>query len=293
MGRAVLARLLRGGHAVRLLVRNPRSSAVSAFANRDAVTAVQADVLNASTLAPAFKGADAVIHLVGIISEAGPSNFTNVHVNGTRNVVAAAQQSGLNRFIHMSALGTRPAAVSRYHQTKWAAEEIVRQSGLGYTIFRPSLIFGPDDQFVNLLATLAKFSPVIPLLASPQAHFQPIAVESVADAFVGAVNCPGALGKTLDLCGPEALTFEQMVDAILEVLGRRRWRWRVPPTLARLQASAFEWIFPHLLRRPPPLNRDQLIMLAEDHHGDSKPANELLGLNPIRFKQGIARYLGK
>jgi len=293
VGRAVLARLLRAGHVVRLLARNPSSPALRTLANADAVSVFPGDVLSAPTLAPAFEGADAVIHLVGIISESGASNFSRVHVAGTQNVVAAAQRGGLKRFIHMSALGTRPAAVSRYHRTKWEAEEIVRRSGLSFTIFRPSLIFGPSDQFVNLLATLARVSPVIPILASRQAHFQPLAVEVVAEAFVRALDAAAAANRTLDLCGPEALTFEQILDAILEVSGRRRLRWRVPPILARWQATWFEWIFPRLLRRPPPLNRDQLIMLAEDHRGDARTANDLFGLSPVRFREGIARYLGK
>src|SRR5206468_12073467 len=104
------------------------------------------DVLDASSLEGALTGMAAVIHLVGIISEVGRSTFENVHTRGTQDMVAAAQRSGVKRFLQMSALGTRPKAASRYHQTKWAAEEAVRRSGLDFTIFRPSLIYGPQDQ---------------------------------------------------------------------------------------------------------------------------------------------------
>ena len=99
---------------------------------------------------------EAVVHLVGIISEVGQNTFENVHPRGTENIVAAARAADVTRFIHMSALGTRPNAASRYHQSKWAAEEIVRRSGLAWTIFRPSIIYGPGDGFVNLFARMSR-----------------------------------------------------------------------------------------------------------------------------------------
>ena len=107
---------------------------------------------------------DAVIHLVGIISEVGRSTFEDIHISGTRNIVMTAQKAGIKRFVHMSALGARPNSVSRYHQSKWTAEEIVRGSGLDYTLFRPSIIYGPGDHFVNLFARMARFSPVLPVM---------------------------------------------------------------------------------------------------------------------------------
>ena len=183
----------------------------------------------------------------------------------------------------MSALGTRPNAASRYHQTKWAAEELVRHSGLEFTIFRPSLIYGPQDQFINLFARIIRLSPVVPLLGSPRARFQPVPVEAVAAAFARSLGEPKSIGQTYDLCGPEALTLSEIVDRILAVLQRRRLKLQVPLSLARCQAGLLEFVFRRLLRKASPLSRDQLLMLQEDNVGNPQPANELwLSKRPAR-----------
>ena len=191
----------------------------------------------------------------------------------------------------MSALGTRPGAVSRYHRSKWAAEEIVRASRLDYTIFRPAIIYGPGDGFVNLFAGIARRSPVLPVMGSGQSRFQPIAVEDVAGCFVRALSEARSVGETCDLCGTEVFTLNEILDAILEVTGRKRLKLHVPLWLARIQAALVEFVFPVLLRKAAPLNRDQLVMLQEDNIGDSQAAIELFGLKPVLFREGIERYL--
>jgi NADH dehydrogenase len=239
----------------------------------------------------AMRGCDAVIHLVGIISEAGSQTFENVHTRLTETMVRAAKQAGVRRFVHMSALGTRANAVARYHQTKWAAEEIVRASGLDWTIFRPSIIYGPDDGFVNLFARVARFSPVVPLVGGGHSKFQLISVNNVARCFVAALMEPQAIGRTFDLCGDEVLTLRQIVDAVLAATERRRWKLPLPFGVANFQAAAAEILFAKLLGRPPPLNRDQLLMLREDNVGDGRDANALFGLKHETFAAGIGRYL--
>jgi NADH dehydrogenase len=292
VGLEVVRQLHDAGHGIRILVRRRNSPRAQEAISRYGAEAHPGDVLDADSLGGAVQGMEVVIHLVGIISEVGESTFENVHTRGTGNLVTAVRQAGTRRFVHMSALGTRPAATSRYHQTKWAAEELVRHSGLDYTIFRPSLIYGPEDQFVNLFARIIRLSPVVPLIGSPYARFQPIPVEAVAAAFVKALGQPKAAGQTYDLCGPEALTLSEMVDRILEVLQRKRLKLQVPLSLARCQAAILEFLFRRLLRRASPLNRDQLIMLQEDNVGTPQPANQLFGLKPLPFREGIARYLG-
>ena len=168
------------GHRVHLLARSPESPATREVAHRYSAKVHPGNVLDAASLRGAFTGMDAVIHLVGIISEVGDQTFENVHVRGTRNMVFAAQDADVRRFPPHERLGTRPDARSRYHQTKWAAEDCVRRSGLDWTIFRPSLIYGPGDGFVNLFAKIIRFSPVVPLLGSRSAQFQPVSVKSVA-----------------------------------------------------------------------------------------------------------------
>ena len=171
MGREIVRQLHAAGHTIRILARSPPPPRVQEAVSRWGAEVHPGDVLEPLRSAGRLAGTDAVIHLVGIISEVGDSTFENVHTRGTRNMVAAAQQAGVRRFVHMSALGTRPNAASRYHQSKWAAEEMVRHSGLEFTIFRPSLIYGPQDQFINLFAKIIRLSPVVPLLGSPRARF--------------------------------------------------------------------------------------------------------------------------
>ncbi|MDB6125289.1 MAG: NAD-dependent epimerase/dehydratase [Pedosphaera sp.] len=248
-------------------------------------------MLDTSTLPAGLKNIDAVIHLVGIISEVGRNTFEQVHTHGTQNMVVAAQQAGVKRFIHMSALGTRPNAISRYHRSKWAAEEFVRASGLDYTIFRPSIIYGLQDHFVNLFARMTRFSPVLPVIGRGQSKLQPVPVADVAKCFVKALTEPTSIGQTYDLAGRDVLTFEQVLDEILQVTNRKRWKLHLPLPVARLQATLLEFIFPKLLGKAPPLNRDQLIMLGEDNVGNPEPANKLFDLKPISFREGIASYL--
>lgn len=239
---------------------------------------VPADFRQPSALATAFAGADAILHLVGIISEYRTQTFEEAHVATTARVVEGARTAGVRRFIHMSALGTRPEAPSRYHRTKWAAERLVGASGLDWTLMRPSVVYGPEDQFTNLFARMASWSPVLPVMGSGTCLLQPVSVENVAQAFVGALSTPAAIGRCLDLCGPERMTLPALLQAILEAQGRKRWLLRVPRSLARGQAALLEWIFPHLLASPPPLNRDQLLMLDEDNVGDGTEADRLFGL---------------
>ncbi len=291
VGREVVRQLHEAGHSLRILARSTRSRQVQEAVTRWGAEVHPGNVVDAASLDRAVRGAEAVVHLVGIISEVGDSTFENVHVRGTQNIVGAAQQAGVRRLVHMSALGTRPSAASRYHQSKWAAEERVRRSGLDFTIFRPSVIYGPRDQFINLYARIIRVSPVVPLLGSPGARFQPVPVEAVAAAFVGSLGEPKAVGQTYDLCGPEPLTLSDIVDQILEVMQVRRVKMQVPLSLARCQAACLEFLYGRLLRKAPPLNRDQLIMLQEDNVGNPQPTNELFRLRSAPLREGISRYL--
>jgi NADH dehydrogenase len=289
VGEALVQHLQREGHAVRMLVRN---QSLGETRERTGAEIHIGNVLDAESLRGALKEIDAVIHLVGIISEVGQSTFENIHVRGIRNVVAAAKEQGIKRFVYMSALGTRANAVSRYHKTKWEAEEIVRGSGLDYTIFRPSLIFGPRDMFVNLFAKIIRRSPVVPILGRRDAKFQPVAIETVADAFVKSLTEPGAINQTFDLAGPEIFTMSEIIDQILAMMRRKRLKVHIPAVMARIQAAFLEFLYPIILRKAPPLNRDQLIMLMEDNVGNAQPANELFGLRQVPFRDGIVQYLG-
>jgi uncharacterized protein YbjT (DUF2867 family) len=286
VGREITCQLGVAGHAVRLLARHPNTRVLT-----QGTTISTGNILDPASLADACAGMDAVIHLVGIISEAGAQTFENVHTRGTENVVRAAQAAGVKRYIQMSALGTRPAARARYHQSKWRAEEIVRSSGLDWTLFRPSIIYGPGDGFVNLFAKIIRRSPIVPVIGNGKTKFQPVPVSMVAGAFVKSLSESAAAGKTFDLAGTETLTLDEIVDSVLQTMKRRRLKAHIPFGIARMQAALLEFVWGKLLRRPPPLNRDQVLMLQEDNVGDGRPATRLFGLEPGYFAESIAGYL--
>ncbi|HEX4139979.1 MAG TPA: NAD(P)H-binding protein [Candidatus Methylacidiphilales bacterium] len=227
VGQEVVAELLRLGQRVRLLVRDPEKAARLSLARQ--VELVQGDVLKPGTLPAALAGVKAVIHLVGFILETPRISYEQGHFEATRNVLLAAQQAGVTRWIQMSAAGTRPYARSRYHLTKWRAEELVRQSGLDWTIFRPSLIYGYDerDRLLNLLKRVLTFPAdlaqldSLPLIDGGRPLVQPVSVKEVARCFAAAPTQPAAIGRTFDLVGPLAFPWREMVLKILAALGRK------------------------------------------------------------------------
>lgn len=291
VGMEILRLLHNTGHRPHLLTRDPQSPSSKAASDLCGGRVRVGNVLESDSLPKACSGMDAVIHLVGIISEIGEQTFENVIARGTQNMVFAAKNAGVPRFLHMSAIGARAGAASRYHQSKWTAEERVRRSSLGWTIFRPSIIYGPGDGFVNLLAKIIRWSPMVPVFGDGQTKFQPVTVKCVGTAFLKTLAEPRTIGETYDLCGPETLTYEEMLAQIAAVLGRRRLVVHLPIGMARAQARLFETLFPKWLHRPPPLNCDQLVMLQEDNVGNPGPANELFGLRHGTFREGIAAYL--
>lgn len=291
VGREVLRQLHTAGHEARVILRDTKAAA-DRLPQPTCVTGFhRGDVTDLRSLTGAARGCDAVIHLVGIISEFGSATFEKLHVEATRNMVATTQADGVERFIHMSALGTRADALSHYHRTKWAAEEVVRRSGLNHTIFRPSVIYGPEDHFVNLFARLSKWTPLLPVIGPGAARMQPVAVKTVARCFVQALTQPECIGQTYDVCGPEKLTLPQILDAISEATGRRRGKVHIPLPVARLQAAVLELVMGKVLRKPPPLNRDQLIMLEEDNVGDAGPVEQTFHLRQAGFAEAIREYL--
>lgn len=291
VGRQVLQQLHQAGHQARLLTRSTKAAAERLPPSQGLTEFHRGDVTEPRSLSGAARGCDAVIHLVGIIREFGAVTFERLHVDATRNVIAMAQADGVGRFLHMSALGTRAGAVARYHQTKWRAEILVRNSGLDSTIFRPSLIHGPEDQFVNQFERLSRWMPFLPILGSGTARLQPVSVHLVARSFVRALTTPDSIGQTYDLCGPDRLTLGEILDAILSATGRKRFKVRIPLPLARAQAALLDILLGRLLHIPPPLSRDQVQMLQEDNVGNPEPARELFGLEPVSFNVGIRTYL--
>jgi len=273
--------LLARGHQLRLLTHSRRGGEESG------IEYAGGDVTSAAECAAGAKGCDAVINLVGIIREF-PSRgitYSRLHVEATGNMLAAAQENGISRYLQMSALGSRPEAVSGYHRSKYAAEELVVASGLDYTIFRPSLIFGPKDAFVNMLAGFIRTSPLVPVIGDGLYRLQPIAADDVARCFALALEKPETAGRSYNICGPDRLSYLEIIDVIAKVLGKSFvFKLKNPLLLMRLVTPLLEGFSCY------PLTSDQITMLLEESICDGS-WQETFGFTPVGFEEGVKRYL--
>lgn len=286
VGRHVARLLVSRGHRVRALVRPSARSARPGALSGVAQEAVPGDLADPTALAALARGADALVHLVGIITESGAATFEAVHVAGTRRVLAAAADARVKRFVHMSAVGARdhPGATP-YHRTKWRGEELVRGAGLAYAIFRPSIISGPESAPIRTLARLHRWSPLVPVFGDGGFPTQPVWIEDVALAFALAVE-NAALSGAFELGGPAVLSYEAFLRAIGRAAGHPRPLMHVPLALVRAAARVFDLVGPLA-----PLTSDQLHMLVE---GSATPANAIestFGIRALPFEEGLTRYL--
>lgn len=283
IGQAVVNALLEAGYPVRCMIRVTSPKA----AWKGALEATVGDIREKASFEKAVRECWAVIHLVGIIVESRGSTFEAIHVGGTRNVVEAAVEAGVKKFIHMSALGTRPTARSQYHQTKWRGEEIVRGCGLDYTIFRPSIIFGPGDEFFSQLARLLRRMPVFPVVGSGEYRMQPVWLGDLVRILVAGLSTPGALGQAIEVGGPEQLSYNEMIASLMEVTGVHRPTVHLPLGLVRPLVSIMGFL------PRPPVTRDQLTMLLEDNVCDLSQVRSMFGIEPlVSLREGLSQYLG-
>ncbi len=283
VGSHVIKRLRQDNVPVRGLVRNTGK----AQALKDVGAELAAgDISDPVSLDAAMQGIERVIHLVGIIQEGRGFTFRSVHVEGTRNVLAAAKKAGVKHFFLQSALGTRPAAKSAYHKTKWEAEELVRHSGIPFTILRPSLIYGPGDQFTIRLSEMIRLSPVLPVIGTGKSKIQPISIDDVVSCIVKAVTGGAFLNKTFEIGGPEQLTYEEVTREIADAMGIRRPTVHMPMFFMRTAAKLMETVLPK-----PPVTTDQLVMLLEDNVCDVKDIREAFGVEPVKFREGLRKFI--
>ena len=267
---------------VRLLVRDAARAERLRGPN---VEFVKGDVTRPESLRGAIDGCDAVIHLVGIIEESGPGagSFDTVIRQGTENVLAEAQRAGVGHFVHMSALGATDDPDLPYMQAKWRAEGAVRASALPWTIVRPSVVFGPGDGFINPLALLVK-SPITPVVGDGQSRFMPVAIGEVAEIFAATPGRTERQGQTFELGGGKIYTFEQMLDAIGNELGKHHPRVKVPVPLISAVVRLSKPL-PKALR--PPVTTEQLKMLKSNNTTDHSATGTLLGRPALALEDGL------
>lgn len=290
VGTHLVNRLLHEGHAVAVLARDPRKTR-----NRYSrpVETVPGDVLERASLAAAAAGRDAVIHLVGIIHERGPQTFERLHREAVENAVAACAAAGVTRYLHMSAMGAAEDAPSEYGRSKAAGERAVRVSRLSWTIFRPSIVFGPGDGFVSLLAPIVRYNPgFIPVIGPGTTRFQPVSIHDVARVFAAALAMPATAGRTFEVGGPEVFTLNDIYREIAAAVGRPGKRLvHFPLWYGRLLARGFEWLARRGVLEAPPLTRDQLRSLSRDNAADVSDTVATFGGEWKRFRPGIREYL--
>jgi NADH dehydrogenase len=285
----VIDELVARGYRVNALVNRRKL-------DRSDVQSIEGGLFSDRALDEGMRGVDAVIHLVGIIMER-PSNgitFERMHFEGTRRVVDAAKRNGVKRYVHMSALGSRPDAVSNYHKTKYRAEEYVRGSGLDWTIIRPSFIHGPRGEFMQMEAKWAR-GKAPPFLFMPYfgaglmgrggaGNLQPVYVGDVARAFADALEKTRMIGEVYPIGGPDVVTWPQMHHLVSRaIIGRERAAVALPAWYAK----AITHVVPAPLL---PFNRDQVIMSQEDNTCDLSKFVDAFGWTPRGFEESVTSY---
>lgn len=289
LGRYVVRQLARAGYRLRVVARNPEAALHLKTAGDVGQIALIAGNLNdMSTIAPALKGAYAVVNLVGVLAEGGSQGFSRLHAQGAERLAFAAHIAGVQRFIHISALGVDKAQNSAYARSKLNGEKAVQAAFPNATILRPSVVFGAEDNFFNQFARMASLAPALPLIGGGKTTFQPVYVGDIAQAVETSLARADTAGETYELGGPHTYSFRQILEYILLLIGRSRLLVTIPFPLASLIGSVAQ-----LLPRPP-LTRDQVKLLK--HHnvvGRDTKCFAHLGITPTAIEMVVPGYLAR
>jgi uncharacterized protein YbjT (DUF2867 family) len=288
IGRHIVQRLAAAGHSIRIAGRDTeRAARLCTMGGVGQITPIAASITDEASSARAVAGADIVINLVGILFESRAGDFQRIQAEGAGRVARLAAAAGAKQFLLLSAIGADAGSPSLYAQTKAAGEAAVLAAFPSAIILRPSVVFGPDDQFFNRFAGLAAMLPFMPVVAG-ETRFQPVYVGDVADAAMAALADPAAAGKVFELGGPRAMSMRQVLRYILDVTGRRRPMIALPEGFVRLQARLGE------LLPTPPLTRDQLILLGKDNVVSPNALGfQALGIEPKAVEAIVPAYLAR
>jgi uncharacterized protein YbjT (DUF2867 family) len=282
VGSHLLRRLVKSSSApVRGLVRKPRTGV------REGVEPVVGDLTRPETLGPALAGVSTVVHAAAITGdqkEPYRGAYDQINRVGTENLVAAAREAGVGRFVLMSGLGTAPAPAGTYMAARWAMEEAVRGSGIPHVILQPSVLFGDGAEFVAALGRLARVSPVLPLLGGGNLRFQPLWVEDLVGCLVKTLSDDSLLGRAIALGGPEYVTFREVLEEICRALAIRRLLLPLPLWVARPQARLMA-VLPH-----PPLTPAMLELFAFDNATDLDVILRNFGFQPRGFREHLRAH---
>jgi uncharacterized protein YbjT (DUF2867 family) len=289
IGRYLIRRLAQAGANVTVAVRDPEAASfLKPMGDVGQVTPIYANVRKPKTVARALEDADAVVNLTGVLHQ-GDQTFAGVHAIGAKNIAAAAAEKGISRFIQMSAIGADPKSGSAYSATKAAGEAAVREAVPGSTILRPSVVFGPEDDFLNRFGAMVRLAPFLPLIGGGHTKFQPVYVADIADAIMAALQQDSAQGATYELGGPRKMTFREVMEFILVAVERRALLVPVPAGVA-MPLGLMMQILPN-----PPLTMDQVRLLESDNVvADDAMTFADLGVTELSTMEAIApAYLSR
>lgn len=260
IGSHLVKRLAEDGKPVRAMVRSRLQAEKERRLEGLPVEWVEADVTRPETLAGAFEGASAVIHTVAIAIEKGGRKYEDINYQGTVNVVEAAKKYGVRRLINLSQMGANASLPYRFLASKGRAQDYVAASDLEWTAFRPSVVWGPEDEFANTFARLVPISPIIYPIVDKKARFQPIWVEDLARAMANSVDDPTTIGHEYELGGPEVLNLVEIERRTLEAMGRQRLLVPFPRPVLSFLVTLMEGVLPN-----PPVTRSLLELLSVDN----------------------------
>lgn len=287
VGRHTVRALARAGYRVRVAVRKPNLAMfVTVAGSVGQIEIRKTNVRDPEQVAAALRGADAAVNLVGVLYERGHQSFEDIHVEAAEAIAKAAKDAGVKTLVHVSAIGANAEADSAYAASKGEGEARVRAAFPEATIVRPSLVFGPEDDFFNRFAWLARLSPLLPLIGGGHTKFQPVFVGDVAVAITKCVFDAATRGKTYELGGPEIMSFKALMEFILRITARRRLLVPVPFALATLKAFFLQFL------PKPLLTPDQVTLLKTDNVvTDGALTLADLGIAPDSMEAVVPSYL--
>ena len=289
IGRYVVQRLAARGDVIAVGCRRAEGARfLMPQGNVGQIAALNLEIGDEEVLPAFLAGNEALVNCVGILRESGPQRFDRVHHTGPARLARLAREAGIERFVHISAIGADSRSTSAYARTKAAGEAAVRDAFPTVTILRPSVVFGPEDQFFNRFAAMAMISPVLPLIGGGETRFQPVYVGDVADAVIKCLEEPATAGRTYELGGPRTYTFRELLELLLQEIRRKRWFLDLPFGVAGVQARLMS-ILPN-----PPLTPDQVELLKRDNVVSPGALTlSTLGIAPTPVEAILPSYLDR
>ncbi len=285
IGKEIMRKLIADGHSIKALIRQGSLLKITRFKSTES-RYVYYDSPHA--LKKSVADCQAIINLIGIIKETKETSFDFAHHLIPMSLIKAAQDSGVKRFIHMSALGAGGDMDTEYFQSKHQGENVIKESGLDWTIFRPSLVYGPEDHMVNMLAKMSRRLPLVPVVGDGKYEFMPVHVSNLAEAIAQSIDTPDTFGKIYDVPGPEKLNYNEILDRIAKARGKNKAaKIHQPLGLSILAAKLFGKLL------PGPVSAEAIKMLTAGSVSDDNTFWSTFSTDPIYFSEGIREYIKK